>query len=68
MKVGGVVSTTVTVWLQKAMLLQVSVAFQVRVALKVQPEALVTVLKMVMVTPPQLSVALGGSNVHGSPH
>src|SRR6266508_4297995 len=51
--VGLVVSTTVTVWLQSAVLPQASVARQVRVASKVLPQwpaVLVTVLRMVRVT------------------
>src|SRR5438876_9738509 len=62
--VGGVVSTTVTFWLQSAVLPQASVARQVRVASKVLPQwpvRLVTVLRMVMVTVPQVSVAVGAS-------
>jgi hypothetical protein len=44
--VGGVVSTTVTVWLQGTELPHPSVALQVRVALKAPPQTplLVTVL------------------------
>src|SRR5437667_42563 len=64
MIVGLVVSTTVTFWLQLAVLPQASVARQVRVASKVFPQCpvlLVTVLRMVMVTLPQVSVAVGGS-------
>src|SRR5947208_4950629 len=62
--VGGVVSTTVTFWLHSAKLPQASVARQVRVASKVLPQwsvKLVTVPRMVMVTLPQVSLALGGS-------
>src|SRR5216117_2314465 len=50
--VGGVWSSTVTFWLQSAVLPQASVARQVRVASKVLPQwpaVLVTVLRMVMV-------------------
>ena len=48
---GGVVPTTITVWLHVEALLQESVAFQVRVAAKVLPQsALVVVPVMVMVT------------------
>src|SRR5213594_3940043 len=63
-RVGGVVSTTVTFWLQSAVLPQESVARQVRVASKVLPQCpavFVTVLRMVMVAPPQVSVAVGAS-------
>src|SRR6266566_9753305 len=62
--VGGVWSSTVTFWLQSAVLPQASVARQVRVASKVLPQCpvrLVTVLTMVMVTLPQVSVAVGAS-------
>src|SRR5205809_7913765 len=62
--VGGVVSTTVTFWLQSAVLPQASVARQVRVASKVLPQwpvVLVTVLTMMRVTLPQVSLAVGGS-------
>src|SRR5213083_1696874 len=62
--VGGVVSTTVTFWLHSAVLPQASVARQVRVASKVLPQwpvKLVTVPTMVMVTSPQVSLAVGGS-------
>src|SRR5207249_7803202 len=62
--VGGVVSTTVTFWLQLAVLPQASVARQVRVVSKVFPQwpvVLVTVLRMVRVTLPQVSLAVGAS-------
>src|SRR6266568_3207493 len=62
--VGGVWSSTVTVWLHCAVLPQASVARQVRVASKVLPQCpavLVTVLRMVMVTLPQVSLAFGAS-------
>src|SRR6266571_6218284 len=62
--VGLVVSTTVTFWLQSAVLPQASVARQVRVASNVLPQwpaVLVTVLRMVMVTLPQVSLAFGAS-------
>src|SRR4030095_6509599 len=62
--VGGVVSTTVTFWLQSAVLPQASVARHVRVVSKVFPQCpavLVTVLRMVMVTAPQVSLAVGSS-------
>src|SRR5439155_1411985 len=64
MMVGVVVSCTVTFWLQSAVLPQASVARQVRVASKVLPQwpvMLVTVLRTVMVTLPQVSVAVGAS-------
>src|SRR6059036_3220442 len=64
MMVGLVVSCTVTFWLQSAVLPQASVARQVRVASKVLPQwpvRLVTVLTMVMVALPQVSLAVGGS-------
>src|SRR5947199_2120487 len=62
--VGGVWSSIVTFWLQLAVLPQASVARQVRVASKVLPQCpvrLVTVLRTVMVTLPQVSVAVGAS-------
>src|SRR5438876_8173388 len=62
--VGGVWSSTVTVWLHSAVLPQASVACHVRVAAKVLPQwptVLVTVLRMEMVTVPQVSLAVGGS-------
>src|SRR5437667_743556 len=62
--VGGVWSSTVTVWLHSAVLPQASVARHVRVASKVLPQwpvRLVTVLTMLMVTLPQASLAVGGS-------
>src|SRR5438046_2266693 len=64
MIVGLVVSTTVTFWLQLAVLPQASVARQVRVVSKVFPQwpvVLVTVLRMVRVTLPQVSLAVGAS-------
>src|SRR5262245_8581672 len=64
--VGGVRSATVTIWLHSAVLPQASVARQVRVASKVLPQCpvrLVTVLTMLMVTLPQLSLAVGASNI-----
>src|SRR6266704_434717 len=64
MMVGVVVSCTVTFWLQSAVLPQASVARQVRVASRVfrqWPVVLVTVLRMVMVTLPQVSLAVGAS-------
>src|SRR2546425_3945920 len=62
--VGLVVSPTATFWLQSAVLPQASVARHVRVASKVLPQwpvRLVTVLRMVMVTLPQVSLAVGAS-------
>src|SRR3989442_7706135 len=67
---GAVVSTTVTVWLHWGLLVQASVACQVRVASKVLPQwpaVLVTVLRMVMVAVSLLSVAVGGSKVQARP-
>jgi len=67
-RTGGVVSTTVTVWLQVAVLLQASVAIQVRV-MTCGHTPLVTVLRTVSVTfvPLQLSLAVGASNVQAVP-
>src|SRR6516162_6028106 len=67
---GGVVSMTLTVWLQVALLLQPSIACQTRVASKVLPQwpaKLVDVLRTVIVSLPLLSVAVGVSNVQGVP-
>src|SRR5438270_13665063 len=67
---GAVVSTTVTLWLQELLLPQASVACQVRVASKVVPQcpvSFVTVLRMVIVALPPLSVALGASKVQAAP-
>src|SRR5207237_10588872 len=64
MMVGLVVSSTVTFWLQSAALPQASVARHVRVASKVLPQwpaVLVTVLRIAMVTLPQVSLAVGAS-------
>src|SRR6266705_1839432 len=69
--VGLVVSTTVTVWLQSAVLPQASVARHVRVASKVLPQwpvILVTVLRMVMVALPHVSVAVGASKFQALVH
>src|ERR1051326_7406023 len=68
--VGGVVSTTVTVWLHVFVLLHASIAAQVRVAEKVLPQSgLVVVFRMTMRLVPQASAgALGRSNVHDVPH
>src|ERR1051326_1382162 len=69
--VGFVVSWTVTVWLQSAVLPQASVARQVRVVSNVLPQCpaeLVTVPRMVMVTPPHVSLAVGGSNAQALEH
>ncbi len=68
---GGVVSTTVTVWLQKLVLPQASAAIHVRVAQKLPPQmGLVTVFTMVttMLLGEQLSVATGTSKSHTLPH
>src|SRR5712692_5638222 len=67
---GAVVSTTVTFWLQELLLPQASVACQVRVASKVLPQCpvtLVTVLRIVIVALPLLSVAVGASKVQAVP-
>jgi hypothetical protein len=71
--VGGVVSTTVMVWLHTALLLHASVARHVRVAVKVLPHwpaRLVTVPVIVRVTlvPSHRSLAVGRSKLHGVPH
>src|SRR5215510_10879674 len=67
---GAVVSKTVTFWLQELLLPQPSLASQVRVASKVVPQwpvTLVTVLRIVMVLLPLLSVAVGASKVQAAP-
>src|SRR6185436_6165139 len=67
---GGVVSMTVTVWLQVALLLQLSIACQTRVASKVLPQwpaVFVTVLSMMTGTGPLLLVAVGVSKVQAVP-
>src|SRR6266403_1517479 len=69
--IGAVVSTTVTCWLHLLKLPQGSVACQVRVASNVVPQwpiLLVTVLTMVIVLLPLLSVAVGGSKLQGVPN
>src|ERR1043166_2141189 len=59
--VGGVVSTTVTVWLQVFVLLQTSIAAQVRVAEKVLPHSgLVVVFKITTRLVPQPSAGAEG--------
>jgi hypothetical protein len=67
---GAVVSITVTVWLQGVEWLpDASVASQVRVAEKVVPHsAFVTVPRLWTVAAPQVSLAVGASNVQGVPH
>jgi hypothetical protein len=70
---GGVVSTTVTVWLQEAVVPQESLAIQVLVITCGQ-EPLVTVLIFTKVNVfvdallQQAFVAVGGSKVHVEPH
>src|SRR3989475_12729797 len=67
---GAVVSATVTFWLHWEKFPQASVACQVRVASKVLPQCpaiLVTVLTIVIVLLPLLSVAVGASNVQAVP-
>jgi len=71
--VGAVVSRTVTVWLHWAVLSQASVAFHVRVAMKVLPHAplaLVMVERTVRVTVelPQVLEAVGRSKVQAAAH
>ena len=73
-RAGGIVSTMVTVWLQKAALPQVSVARQVRVTLKILGQrgtaTLVTVLTTSISTlfKSHLSTALGMSKAQAVPH
>src|SRR5437660_1418981 len=67
---GAVLSTSVTIWLQVALLEQQSVACQVRVISKEQPVPLVVVPTMPMVTlvPQQVSEAEGASKLQAEPH
>src|SRR5689334_4529803 len=68
---GGVVSTTVTVWLHVTPLLQQSIASQVRVIIAGHDDKLfVIVLTTVTVTfvPQHASIAVGGSKVQALPH
>src|SRR5438067_1929858 len=62
---GAVVSTRVTVWLQMLLLVQGSVACQVRVISSEQPAPFVMVLRMeiVRLVPLQASRALGSSKL-----
>src|SRR6266516_4197817 len=57
---GGVVSTKVMCWTQVATFPQVSVAFQVRSipGTPVQPGAAAASVKLIVIVPPQLSVAV----------
>jgi hypothetical protein len=67
--VGGVVSTTVTVWLHVAVLVAPSTACHIRVAVKLPPHpALVTVLTTDTTGTLPLSVAVGGSKFHAARH
>src|SRR2546422_993625 len=67
---GAVVSTIVTFWLHVLVLPQASVACHVRVASNVLPQwpvTFVTVLTMVIVLLPLLSVAVGASKLQAAP-
>src|SRR6266403_2096277 len=68
--IGGVVSTTVMIWLQVALLVQQSVACQVRVMTDGHAELLVVVPSTLIVklVPQQRSTALGGSKLQAAPH
>jgi hypothetical protein len=69
--IGAVVSSTLTVCEQKALLLQESVAFHVRVVMKAPPaRGLVIVPETMRVTfvSAHVSETVGGSKVHGCPH
>src|SRR6266542_5946724 len=69
--VGAVRSWTVTVWLHSAVLPQASVARHVRVAANVLPQwpvRLVTVLSIVMVALPHVSLAVGASKAQALAH
>src|SRR6266446_4585782 len=68
---GAVGSATSTVWLHRLKLPQGSVACQVRVASKVLPQwplVLVTVLTIVIVGGPPMSLALGASKLQAVPN
>lgn len=67
---GGVVSTTVTIWLHGALLEQPSVACQLRVIVSEQAEPLVVVPVTMTVTfvPAQTSEAEGASKLQAEPH
>jgi hypothetical protein len=66
---GGLVSTTVTVWLQMETLLQTSIACHVRVINCGQlPFVIVPTTVMVTFVPEQVSKAVGASKVHAVPH
>src|SRR5262245_42319181 len=67
---GGVVSMSVTVWLQGALLLlQLSMACHVRVTVAGQlPFVTVLITLIVTLVPLQLSFAVGKSKVHAEPH
>src|SRR6185436_7723333 len=71
-KVGGVVSTTVIVWLSVETLLQASIASQVRDAMRVPPHSAFVVPPttpiVIFVPPLQPSKATGMSKSHGEPH
>jgi hypothetical protein len=63
---GGVVSTTVTVWLHWFVRLQLSTICQVRVALNVSPQNPEEFVVVDTIT--KGPEAVGGLNVHGVPH
>src|SRR5437899_2517712 len=65
---GAVVSTTVTVWWQVALLPHSSVAVHVRVAANVLPHNPLVVVTFVTVTLPHVSLAVGASKVHADVH
>jgi hypothetical protein len=71
-RLGGVVSTTVMVWLQLELLVQGSVAVHVRVALKVLPQKPVRLVVVVALTvtllPLQRSLMVGVVKAHVVPH
>ena len=68
-RVGGVVSTTVTAWLQVLVWLQLSVAIQVRVMTCGQaPLVMVLTMEIVTVGSLQVEVAFGGSKSQTEPH
>jgi hypothetical protein len=66
--VGGMVSTTVTIWLQKLLLLQQSEATHVRMMNSGHWPLVIVLITVTTGLEQQRSVASGGSNVHGVPH
>jgi len=66
--VGGVVSTTVTIWLRFVLFPQPSFAVHVRVMMLVEPTAFVTVTTLGTITPAHASVNTGALNTGAAGH